>query len=96
MDFSQVKAMSEFENASHAESQTKINKINSSDSDEDTEKRDDSNSPHVMQVRQRLERCLRHLGLTPFSTKFIIQYISVCCEYIWSLSCLILFESFSM
>jgi hypothetical protein len=34
-------------------------------------------APHVRQVRLRLERCLRHLGLTPFSTKFILQHISV-------------------
>jgi aspartate beta-hydroxylase len=33
-------------------------------------------APHVRQVRLRLERCLRHLGLTPFSTKFILQHIS--------------------
>lgn len=44
---------------------------------EDTEKRKETTSNHAQQVQLRLERCLRHLGLTPFSSKFIMQFITV-------------------
>lgn len=41
------------------------------------EKRKETTSNHAQQVQLRLERCLRHLGLTPFSSKFIMQFITV-------------------
>lgn len=44
---------------------------------EDTGKRAETISNHAQQVQLRLERCLRHLGLTPFSSKFIMQFITV-------------------
>lgn len=46
-------------------------------SEEDKEGDQDSTIKHAHQVQLRLERCLRHLGLTPFSSKFIMQFITV-------------------
>lgn len=74
--------MSEFTSASNndvpASSAMKIPQQDDSDSSEDREVPE-----HVRQVHARLERCLRHLGLTPFSTKFIVQHVSVCMSFVF-------------